>query len=48
MVCPSFIARDGMYAEMRDEAGVNAPIALRPVEPERGAPVDTETVPTLP
>jgi NAD(P)-dependent dehydrogenase (short-subunit alcohol dehydrogenase family) len=37
VICPSFIARDGMYAEMQHEAGVNAPIALRPVEPDRVA-----------
>ena len=37
LICPSFIARDGMYAEMQEETGVNAPIALRPVEPDRVA-----------
>ena len=34
VICPGFVARDGMYARMR-ELGVNAPIALRAVEPER-------------
>ncbi len=34
VICPSFIANDGMYADMQHEAGVSAPIALRPVEPE--------------
>ena len=37
VICPSFIAHDGMYADMQQEAGINAPIALRPVEPERVA-----------
>lgn len=36
VICPGFVARDGMYARMR-ELGVNAPIALRAVEPERVA-----------
>ncbi len=36
VVCPGFIARDGMYARMQ-ESGVDAPIALRAVEPERVA-----------
>jgi short-subunit dehydrogenase len=34
VICPGFVARDGMYAQMQ-EIGVNAPIALRAVEPER-------------
>jgi short-subunit dehydrogenase len=34
VICPGFVARDGMYARMQ-EIGVNAPIALRAVEPER-------------
>jgi len=34
VVCPGFVARDGMYARMQ-EHGVNAPIALRAVQPER-------------
>ena len=34
VICPSFIAEDGMYADMQREAGVSAPIALRPVSPE--------------
>ena len=34
VICPGFIARDGMYADMQHEAGVSAPIALRPVAPE--------------
>jgi short-subunit dehydrogenase len=36
VICPGFVARDGMYARMR-ELGVNAPLALRAVEPERVA-----------
>ena len=36
VICPGFIARDGMYARMQ-EFGVNAPLALRAVEPERVA-----------
>ncbi len=37
VICPGFIARDGMYVEMQQEAGIDAPIALRPVEPDRVA-----------
>ncbi len=36
VICPGFIARDGMYADMQ-ELGVSAPLALRAVEPERVA-----------
>ena len=36
VICPGFIARDGMYAEMQQH-GVTAPLALRAVEPERVA-----------
>jgi short-subunit dehydrogenase len=36
VICPGFVARDGMYAEMQ-KLGVNAPIALRAVKPERVA-----------
>jgi NAD(P)-dependent dehydrogenase (short-subunit alcohol dehydrogenase family) len=35
-ICPSFIARDGMYARMQED-GVNAPFLLRAVAPERVA-----------
>jgi short-subunit dehydrogenase len=34
VICPGFVARDGMYSRMQ-EIGVNAPIALRAVQPER-------------
>ena len=34
VICPGFVARDRMYARIQ-EIGVNAPIALRAVEPER-------------
>jgi short-subunit dehydrogenase len=37
VICPGFIADDGMYADMQHEAGVNAPIALRAVAPARVA-----------
>ena len=33
VICPGFVARDGMYARMQ-QLGVKAPVALRPVEPE--------------
>ena len=36
VICPGFVARDGMYAVMQ-RLGVNAPLALRAVEPERVA-----------
>ena len=36
VVCPGFVARDGMYAQMQ-ELGVKAPLALRAVEPGRVA-----------
>jgi short-subunit dehydrogenase len=36
VICPGFIAHDGMYAQFQ-EVGVNAPLALRAVEPERVA-----------
>lgn len=36
VVCPGFVARDGMYARMQ-QCGVTAPIALRAVPPERVA-----------
>jgi short-subunit dehydrogenase len=37
VICPGFIANDGMYADIQREFGVNAPIALRPVHPNRVA-----------
>jgi short-subunit dehydrogenase len=37
VVCPGFIANDGMYADIQREFGVNAPVALRAVDPERVA-----------
>lgn len=36
VICPGFVARDGMYARMQ-QLGVSAPVALRPVQPERVA-----------
>jgi short-subunit dehydrogenase len=36
VICPGFVAHDGMYAEMQ-QLGLNAPLALRAVEPERVA-----------
>lgn len=36
VVCPGLIARDGMYARMQ-QLGVNAPVALRAVDPDRVA-----------
>ena len=36
VICPGFVARDGMYAQMQ-EFGVKAPLALRAVQPERVA-----------
>lgn len=43
VVCPGFVAGDGMYARMQ-EVGVNAPIALRAVEPNRVALAVLEAV----
>ena len=37
VICPGFIARDGMYAQFQEDLGSNAPVALRAVEPERVA-----------
>jgi short-subunit dehydrogenase len=37
VICPGFIADDGMYADMQEQAGINAPIALRAVAPDRVA-----------
>jgi short-subunit dehydrogenase len=34
VICPSFVAREGMYALLQQQFGVNAPLALRAVEPE--------------
>jgi short-subunit dehydrogenase len=36
VICPGFVAGDGMYAVMQ-RLGLNAPLALRAVEPERVA-----------
>lgn len=36
VVCPGFVARDGMYPRMQ-ALGLRAPLALRPVAPERVA-----------
>lgn len=36
VICPGFVSRDGMYARMQ-ELGVDAPLALRAVEPDRVA-----------
>lgn len=35
VICPGFIATDGMYADIQREFGVNAPLALRAVDPDR-------------
>ena len=43
VICPGFVARDGMYAEMQ-RFGINAPIALRAVEPERVAHAVIEAI----
>ncbi len=43
VICPGFIARDGMYAEMQ-RFGINAPIAVRAVEPERVAHAVVEAI----
>ena len=37
VICPGFIAKDGMYADIQREFGVNAPVALRAVDPDRVA-----------
>ena len=37
VICPGFIANDGMYADIQREFGVNASVALRAVDPERVA-----------
>jgi short-subunit dehydrogenase len=37
VICPGFIANDGMYADIQREFGVKAPVALRPVDPDRVA-----------
>ncbi len=37
VICPGFIASDGMYAEIQREFRVNAPVALRAVDPDRVA-----------
>jgi short-subunit dehydrogenase len=37
VICPGFIAKDGMYADIQREFGVNAPVALRTVDPDRVA-----------
>jgi short-subunit dehydrogenase len=37
VICPGFIANDGMYADIQREFGVNAPVALRAVDPNRVA-----------
>jgi short-subunit dehydrogenase len=37
MICPGFIAKDGMYADIEREFRVKAPVALRPVDPDRVA-----------
>ena len=36
VICPGFVSDDGMYVEMQ-RFGVDAPLALRPVPPERVA-----------
>ena len=43
VVCPGFVARDGMYARMQ-ELGVSAPLALRAVEPELVARAVVEAI----
>jgi NAD(P)-dependent dehydrogenase (short-subunit alcohol dehydrogenase family) len=37
VICPGFIANDGMYADMQREFGVSAPVVLRGVDPDRVA-----------
>jgi len=37
VICPGLIANDGMYADIQREFGVNAPVALRAVDPDRVA-----------
>jgi short-subunit dehydrogenase len=37
VICPGFIAKDGMYADIQRDFGVNAPVALRAVDPNRVA-----------
>lgn len=37
VICPGFIANDGMYADIQHEFEVNAPVALRAVDPNRVA-----------
>lgn len=37
VICPGFIDKDGMYADMQREFHVNAPIAVRAVDPDRVA-----------
>jgi len=43
VICPGFVARDGMYARMQEQ-GVNAPTLLRAVEPERIAQAVIEAI----
>ena len=37
VICPGLIANDGMYADIQREFGVDAPVALRAVDPDRVA-----------
>jgi NAD(P)-dependent dehydrogenase (short-subunit alcohol dehydrogenase family) len=37
VICPGFIANDGMYADIQREFGIGAPVALRAVDPDRVA-----------
>ena len=44
VICPGFIARDGMYARFQKDLGLNAPVALRAVKPERVAQAVIEAI----
>lgn len=44
MICPGFIANHGMYADIQREFGVNAPVALRAVDPNRVADVVVQAI----
>lgn len=37
VICPGFIAHDGMYPRIQQAVGLSAPPLIRPVEPERVA-----------
>ena len=44
VICPGFIATDGMYADIQREFGVSAPVVLRAVDPDRVADAVVQAV----